>query len=104
VNGFQSPGEASILTDRAVVHKYYSPALKAWLGDLRDGRHDGGPDDPRIRVIKVKVMAMTYAVSRNTMIGHGIEMVKGIITVEAPSVNKLRDISEGEPHEWRSSH
>merc|ERR1711939_898601 len=27
-------GKASIVTDRDTVKKYYSPALKAWLGDL----------------------------------------------------------------------
>merc|ERR1712058_217569 len=34
-------GKASIVTDRDTVKKYYSPALKAWLGDLGDGKHDG---------------------------------------------------------------
>jgi len=29
-------GKAAILTDRSVVKKYYSSALKAWLGDLGD--------------------------------------------------------------------
>ena len=37
-------GEASILTDRESVRKHYSSALKAWIGDLGDGKHDGGPD------------------------------------------------------------
>jgi general stress protein 26 len=41
-------GHASIETDREVVRKHYSPALKAWIGDLGDGKHDGGPEDPRI--------------------------------------------------------
>lgn len=36
-----------------MVRNQYSPALKAWLGDLGDGKHDGGPEDPRISVIKV---------------------------------------------------
>lgn len=97
-------GEASILTDKSVVHKYYSPALKAWLGDLGDGKHDGGPDDPRIGVIKVKAATVTYAISRNTAIGRGIEMVKGAITGEAPSVNKLREVGEEELDQWRTSH
>jgi hypothetical protein len=34
-------GKAEIVTDREMVHKYYSPALKAWIGDLGDGKHDG---------------------------------------------------------------
>jgi len=97
-------GEASILTDRSVVHKYYSPALKAWLGDLGDGKHDGGPDDPRIGVIKVTAVTVTYATARKWAIGRGVEMVKGVVTGEAPAVNKLREISEDELSQWRSSH
>jgi hypothetical protein len=39
-------GNAELSNDREKVHKYYSPTLKAWLGDLGDGTHDGGPNDP----------------------------------------------------------
>jgi len=96
-------GNAEILTDRDVVGKYYSPALKAWLGDLGDGKHDGGPEDPRIGVIKVSAVTITYAISRKNMVSRGIEMVQGVISGEAPAVNKLREISESEVGEWRSS-
>ena len=85
-----------------MVHKYYSPHLKAWLGDLGDGKHDGGPDDPRIGVIKVNAATATYATSRKNMIARGVEMVQGVITGEAPAVNKLREISEEEMGQWRS--
>ena len=37
-------GEASIITDREMVKKNYTPTLKAWIGDLGDGKHDGGPE------------------------------------------------------------
>jgi len=97
-------GKAEILTDRATVKKYYSPALKAWLGDLGDGTHDGGENDPRIGVIKVMAKTATYQIARKTMIGRGIEMVQGVISGEAPAVGKLREISESEVSEWRSSH
>ena len=40
-------GKAEIITDRDVVHKYYSRQLKAWVGDLGDGKHDGGPNGTR---------------------------------------------------------
>jgi len=96
-------GNAEVLTDRDVVRKYYSPALKAWLGDLGDGKHDGGPEDPRIGVIKVSAVTVTYAISRKNMVSRGIEMVQGVISGEAPAVNKLREISESEIGEWRSS-
>lgn len=78
------------------MRKYYSPALKAWVGDLGDGKHDGGPEDPRIIVIKVKALTAQYAISRRTRVGGMIEVAKGMVTGEAPSVNKLRYLDESE--------
>ncbi|KAL8798352.1 MAG: hypothetical protein Q9200_007791 [Gallowayella weberi] len=94
-------GEAEIITDRDVVRKYYSPTLKAWLGDLGDGTHDGGPEDPRIAVIKVSAKTATYAITSKTMLGRGVEVAKGTITGSAPSVNKLRELSEDELKECK---
>jgi len=85
-----------------MVHKHYSPALKAWLGDLGDGTHDGGPEDPRIGIIQVKAATATYATSRKNAIARGVEIVQGVITGEAPAVNKLREISEDEFSQFRS--
>ena len=97
-------GFANIVTDRDVVRKYYSPSLKAWLGDLGDGKHDGGPEDPRIGVIKVEAKTVTYAVSRQaTSAGGMLEMAKGVVTGSAPKVNKLREITEQEISTWRTS-
>jgi general stress protein 26 len=95
-------GNASIETDRETIKKYYSPALKAWVGDLGDGKHDGGPEDPRICVIRVKAVTAQYAVSRRTVVGGVVELAKGVVTGEAPSVNRLRVLSESEVQEWRS--
>ena len=89
-------GTADIITDRDVVRKYYSPALKAWLGDLGDGKHDGGPEDPRIGVIKVKAKTATYAIASSTFLTRGLEIAKGIVTGESPKVNKLREITTEE--------
>ncbi|TAQ91020.1 hypothetical protein B7494_g627 [Chlorociboria aeruginascens] len=96
-------GISSIITDRAVVKKYYSPALKAWLGDLGDGKHNGGPDDPRIGIIKVETKTASYAVSRRSTVGGMTEVAKGVVTGKAPSVNKLRELSESEIGTWRTS-
>ncbi|KAF2687891.1 hypothetical protein K458DRAFT_385461 [Lentithecium fluviatile CBS 122367] len=95
-------GHASIETDREVVKKHYSPALKAWIGDLGDGTHDGGQDDPRIAIIRVKASTAQYAVSKRTAIGGFVELAKGVASGEAPSVNKLRHISEAEVKQWKS--
>ncbi|PMD50847.1 uncharacterized protein K444DRAFT_657620 [Hyaloscypha bicolor E] len=96
-------GTSEIVTDRTVVKKYYSPALKAWLGDLGDGKHDGGPEDPRIGVIRVTAKTATYAVTRKNAVSRGIEMAQGVVTGKAPAVNKLREISGQEIQTWRSS-
>ena len=90
------------MTDRDTVRKYYSPALKAWLGDLEDGKHDGGPEDPRIGVIKVSAKTATYAITSRTILGRGAQVAKGVLTGEAPNVNKLREISEDELEQCES--
>ncbi|KAF7512857.1 hypothetical protein GJ744_011960 [Endocarpon pusillum] len=97
-------GSSSILTDRETVKKYYSPQLRAWVGDLGDGKHDGGPDDPRIGVIKVEAKTITYAVTRGNVVSRGVEMVQGALTGSTAQVNKLREISEDECKQWRASH
>jgi len=96
-------GTPSIITDRSYVEKYYSPALKTWLGNLGDGKHDGGPSDPRIGIIKVQTKTATYAVVRKGAISRRVEMAQGVVTGKAASVNKLREISEQEIETWRSS-
>jgi Pyridoxamine 5'-phosphate oxidase like len=96
-------GTSEIVTDRSVVKKYYSPALKAWLGDLGDGKHDGGPEDPRIGVIRVTAKTATYAIVRKNAVSRGIDMARGVVTGKAPAVNKLRELTEQEIETWRSS-
>lgn len=95
-------GEATIETDRETVRKHYSPALKAWIGDLGDGVHTGGPDDPRIGVIKVNAITATYAISHRTAIGRGVEIAKGVVTGDAPNVHKLREITQEELQSYKS--
>lgn len=89
-------GKATVVTDRAEVRKHYSEHLKVWMGDLGDGKHDGGPEDPRIGVIKVHSNTIQYATSRRTAIGSAVELAKSYVTGETAQVNKLRHISEQE--------
>jgi len=96
-------GTSSIITDRSVVEKYYSSALKAWLGDLGDGKHDGGPMDPRIGVIKVEGKTATYAFVRKNAVSRAAELAQGVVSGKAPEINKLRELSEQEIETWRSS-
>lgn len=97
-------GIASIETDREKVRKYYSPGLKAWLGDLGDGKHDGGPEDPRIIMIKVKAKTAQYAITRSKTgaVGGFVEFAKSVATGETAQVNKLRYLDEQELQQCKS--
>lgn len=95
-------GEATIITDRDIVKKHYIPALKGWVGDLGDGKHDGGVEDPRIGIIKVVAKTATYAAQSGTVVGRSLEIAKGAITGEVPKVTKLRELTEAELTECES--
>lgn len=86
-----------------MIRKYYSPTLKAWLGDLGDGVHDGSENDPRIGIIRVKTGSVTYAVARN-LLGRVAGMARGAVTGEVAAPVKLREVTEGEVSQWRASH
>lgn len=36
------------------IKEIYNKGVAAWFGDLKDGKHDGGPDDPRMKIIEVQ--------------------------------------------------
>jgi general stress protein 26 len=96
-------GNASIDTGRALVKKYYSPTLKAWMGDLGDGTHDGSENDPRIGVIRVKMETATFAITDRTILGRLAEIAKGTVTGETAHVNNIREITKDEVSSRRSS-
>lgn len=86
-------GDAHLVTDRKTVEKYYSPSLKAWIGDKGDSVHDGGPQDPRIGIIRVKVATVTYAVQTSTQIGKFFRIAKGVVTGTVPSINAIVELT-----------
>lgn len=83
--------------------RYYSAHLKAWVGDLGDKVHNGGPDDPRIGIIKVKVNTATYSLQKGNMISRGIEVAKSTVTGSPAHVNKLRELTHDEIETYRRS-
>jgi len=97
-------GVAEIITDRSLVKEHYSPTLKAWVGDLGDGVHDGSANDPRIGIIRVKTVTVTYSVTSKNFFARVADVAQGTLTGQIPSINKLREISESEVKSWRSSH
>jgi len=96
-------GHASIVTDRDLVKKHYTPSLRAWLGDLGDGVHDGSENDPRIAVIRVRTDSITYAITSATLMTRMAEVAKGTVTGKPASVNSLREISKEDVLRWREA-
>lgn len=97
-------GQATVITDREIVKKYYSPQLKAWVGDLGDGKHDGSENDPRIGVIRIKMNLATYALVSKNIISRAADVVQGAITGKVASVNMVREIAPSDVKSWRSTH
>lgn len=95
-------GKASIIADEHVIKKYYSPSLKLWLGDLGDGVHDGGPNDPRIGVIKLEAKFVIHSLSRKSVIGQAVETVKSAAKGDVPVINSIRELSTEELAECKS--
>lgn len=91
-----------MVTDKGEIRRHYSPALKVWLGDLRDGVHDGGPDDPRIALIRVTSETVSYSISRKGLVGTVVEVVQSVISSEPPAVNKLVHLDGKQLQEIRS--
>ncbi|KFY94793.1 hypothetical protein V500_03058 [Pseudogymnoascus sp. VKM F-4518 (FW-2643)] len=83
---------------RDAVKKLYAPELRAWMGDLGDGECNGGPDDPRLGVIKVTVLTATYSVLRAEC---GRQVEEGVKTGKMPCVVRLGEIGKEEVEEWR---
>lgn len=100
-------GSASYITpetaspeEREQIKKHYSVQLKAWIGDMGDGVHDGGPNDPRLGLIRIKAKTANYALNGKGPLGRAVEIAKGVATGETAGVNLLRAISETEFREW----
>ncbi|KAJ5917329.1 hypothetical protein N7466_010883 [Penicillium verhagenii] len=97
-------GKASVIADPATVQKYYTPTLKAWLGDLGDGVHNGEATDPRIGLIKLEAVLATHVVAQKGIIGRAVDTVKGAVNGSVPPINSIREISAQELAEWRRTH
>jgi general stress protein 26 len=97
-------GQASVITDRSLVKKHYNQALKAWLGDLGDGTHDGSENDPRIGVIRVKTTTATYSLVSKNVVSRVAEIAAGAVTGKPAQVNNLREITSEEVTAWRTTH
>lgn len=73
------------------IKELYSKGTNAWFGDLGDGKHDGGPDDPRMALIEVKADYVAYWVSSVTKVGYTREVVQAGVTGQLAQTGYLRE-------------
>jgi general stress protein 26 len=53
-------GTAQVSNDKERIKAVFHPSTKAWFGDLEDGVHNGGPEDPRVSLIQVLPSEVRY--------------------------------------------
>lgn len=88
-------GTARVVRDRARIHELYQPDWRAWFED-KGGERDGGPDDPRITLVLVDAHTVVYMKSDTPRPVVLFEVVKGIVTGQAPNIGSTRVLSEQE--------
>ncbi|KAK4057246.1 hypothetical protein OIO90_001743 [Microbotryomycetes sp. JL221] len=101
-NWASAAGKATIVTDNEQIKAVWNPAVKAWFGDLGDGKHTGNYDDPRVAVIRVEPAEIRYWYATKGTIGQAIDVAKGALTGETAAPGVLRVIGEQDLHVAKS--
>ena len=89
-------GTAEIVRDRNKIKQLYSPDVRPWFGDLHDGIHDGGPEDPRIALILVTADTVHYCLKDTGPTVQTLRIAKSLITGEPPKVAVERTLEKDE--------
>lgn len=48
------------------IKEVWSKGAAAWFGDLKDGVHTGGPEDPRMKLIEIKAKCKSKRCRKST--------------------------------------
>ena len=88
-------GTAIISRDKRIIEGLYKPDWKAWLGN-QGGERDGGPRDPRIALVLVEAVSVTYSKKDRPAPLVLFEIAKAMVTGQPPKVADLRELKESE--------
>ncbi len=91
-------GTATVTQDRSLIHQLYQPDWKIWLED-NGGAENGGPDDPRIALINVRVDRVTYFKRTQSRPVVLFELAKALITGSAPKLGEERHLEGNVLHD-----
>ncbi|KAI0141527.1 hypothetical protein GGR57DRAFT_509177 [Xylariaceae sp. FL1272] len=86
-------GEAVVArNDDPRIKELWNKQIRAWFGDLGDGVHDGGPDDPRMALIEVKSKYIRYWKSTTGTLGYIKETTVASVTGQVAQTGVLREM------------
>ncbi|KAL6719742.1 hypothetical protein ACLMJK_001663 [Lecanora helva] len=78
------------------IKDLYSKTISAWFGDLGDGVHTGGPEDPRMALIEVKSKYISYWKSTVGTLGFFKEVGVATVTGKVADNGVQRQFGEGD--------
>ncbi|GAB7365838.1 hypothetical protein MBLNU230_g7170t1 [Neophaeotheca triangularis] len=89
--------------DDSRLKAVYSKPVSAWFGDLKDGMHTGGPEDPRMKLIIVKSQYISYWQSQVGKAGFAKEIGEALFKGEVAQTGVLRQMTDDEIKQARST-
>ena len=95
-------GIARVVRDRDKIRELYRPDWRAWFGD-EGGENDGGPDDPRIVLVGVKIRLAMYLKLNKPQSVVLFEVVKGMVTGDRPDFPPTKTITATEARKGRGT-
>ncbi|KAI7676288.1 hypothetical protein KC322_g15394, partial [Hortaea werneckii] len=84
------------------IKEVWSPGVKAWFGDLRDGVHTGGAEDPRMKLIEIKAKWISYWKHEAGPAGFAKEVGGAVLTGGVANTGALRQMQEQEIQQART--
>lgn len=75
--------------------------MSAWFGDIGDGVHDGGPEDPRMALIEVQSKYIAYWRRTTGAVGFVKEIAGATLTGGVANTGDMRELQETEIKEAR---
>ncbi|KAK5126423.1 hypothetical protein LTR85_010659 [Meristemomyces frigidus] len=95
---------AKTSNDDPRIKEIWSQGTRAWFGDLKDGVHTGGPEDPRMKLIEIKAKFISYWKHDVSALGFMGEIGTAVVTGGVANTGTLRQMKEDEIEQARSKH
>lgn len=84
------------------IKDVWSQGTRAWFGDLGDGKHTGGPEDPRMTLIEIKSTYISYYKVDVGVVGLAKEVIGAAVTGGVANTGKLRELYKEDIEKARS--